>query len=43
MMSPEEFKQIVIDNSLESSDGELRRMFLWMKAALQFPELNQFI
>ena len=32
-----------LDKCLETAEGEQRRVFLWMKAALQFPGLNQFV
>lgn len=42
-MTTEELILIAIDKCLETATGEQRRLFLWMKAALQFPGLNQFI
>ena len=32
-----------LNNCLETAEGERRRLFLWMKAALQYPGLEQFI
>lgn len=32
-----------LDQCLETAEGEQRRLFLWMKAALQYPGLEQFI
>ena len=32
-----------LDKCLETAKGEQRRLFVWMKAALQFPGLNQFV
>lgn len=42
-MSIEELMLKAIDKCLEKAEGEQRRLFVWMKAALQFPGLNQFI
>ena len=42
-MSTEDLILKAIDKCLETADGEQRRLFVWMKAALQFPGLNQFI
>ena len=42
-MSTEDLILKAIDKCLETADGEHRRLFVWMKAALQFPGLNQFI
>lgn len=32
-----------LNKCLETADGEQRRLFLWMKVALQYPGLEQFI
>lgn len=32
-----------LDKCLESATGEQRRIFVWMKAALQYPGLEQFV
>ena len=32
-----------LDQCLETAEGEQRRLFLWMKAALQYPGLEEFI
>ena len=42
-MSIEELILKALDKCLETAKGEQRRMFLWMKAALRFPWLNQFV
>ena len=42
-MSTEELILKAIDKCLETAVGEQRRLFVWMKAALQFPGLNQFV
>lgn len=42
-MTTEELILKAIDKCLENADGEQRRLFVWMKAALQFSGLNQFI
>lgn len=42
-MTTEEFILKAIDKCLEKAEGEQRRLFVWMKAALQFPGLNQFV
>ena len=42
-MSIEELILKVIEKCLETADGEQRRLFVWMKAALQFPALYQFV
>jgi len=42
-MFTEELILKTIDKCLETADGERRRLFVWMKAALQFPGLNQFV
>lgn len=42
-MSTEDLILKSIDNCLETADNEHRRLFVWMKAALQLPGLNQFV
>lgn len=42
-MSTEELMLKAIDKCLEKAEGEQRRLFVWMKAALQLPGLNQFV
>jgi hypothetical protein len=42
-MTTEELILNAIDKCLVTATGEQRRLFLWMKAALQFPGLNQFV
>ena len=42
-MSTEELILKALDKCLETAKGEQRRLFLWMKAALRFPGLNQFV
>lgn len=42
-MSNEELILKAVDKCLEKAEGERRRLFVWMKAALQFPGLNQFM
>jgi len=42
-MTTEELILKAIDKCLEKAEGEQRRLFVWMKAALQFPGLNQFV
>ena len=42
-MSTEELILKALDKCLEIANGEQRGLFLWMKAALQFPGLNQFV
>ncbi len=32
-----------LDQCLETAEGEQRRLLLWMKAALQYPGLEEFI
>lgn len=32
-----------LDKCLSQAEGEQRRLFLWMKAALQYPELERFM
>ena len=32
-----------LDKCLETAEEEQRRLFLWMKAALQYPDLERFI
>lgn len=39
----EELVLNALDTCLETANGEQRRLFLWMRAALQFPGLNQFV
>ena len=41
-MPTEELILKALDKCLETAKGEQRRLFVWMKAALQFPGLNQF-
>ena len=43
IMTTEELIMKAIDKCLDTAEGEQRRLFVWMKAALQFPALNQFI
>ncbi len=42
-MSTEELIIKSLDKCLETAEGEQRRLFLWMKAALQYPGLEQFM
>ena len=42
-MTIEELILKAIDKCLETASGEQRKLFLWMKAALQYPGLEQFI
>ena len=42
-MPTEELILKALDKCLETAKGEQRRLFVWMKAALQFPGLNQFV
>ena len=42
-MTTEEFILKAIDKCLEKIDGEQRRRFVWMKASLLVPGLNQFV
>lgn len=42
-MTTEELILKAIDKCLETAEGEQRRVFVWMKAALLVPGLNQFI
>lgn len=42
-MTTEELMLKAIDKCLETAEGEQRRLFLWMKAALQYPGLEEFI
>ena len=42
-MTIEELILKALDKCLETASGELRRFFLWMKAALQYPGLELFI
>lgn len=42
-MSIEELILKVIDKCLETAEGEQKRLFVWMQAALQFHGLNQFV
>lgn len=42
-MSTEELILKALDKCLDKAEGEQRRLLLWMKAALQYPGLNQFI
>ena len=43
MISTEELILNALDKCLETAEGEQRRLFLWMKAALQYPGLEQFM
>ena len=43
MMTIEELILNALNKCLETADEEQRRLFLWMKAALQYPGLEQFI
>lgn len=42
-MTIEEQILVALDKCLETAGGEQRRLFLWMKAALKYPELEEFI
>ena len=42
-MTIEELILKAMDKCLETADGEQRRLFLWMKAALQYPGLEEFM
>lgn len=42
-MTTEELILQALDECMKTATGEQRRLFLWMKAALQFPGLNQFV
>lgn len=42
-MPTEELILKALDKCLETAEGEQRRVLLWMKAALQYPGLDQFI
>jgi len=42
-MTIEELILKTLDKCLETAEGEQRRLFLWMKAALQYPGLEEFI
>lgn len=42
-MPTEELILKALEKCLETAKGEQRRLFVWMKAALQFPGLNQFV
>ena len=42
-MTIEELILKALDKCLETADGEQRRLFLWMKAALQYPGLEEFV
>lgn len=42
-MPTEELILKALEKCLETARGEHRQLFLWMKAALQFPGLNQFV
>ena len=42
-MTIEELILKALDKCLETAEGEQRWLFLWMKAALQYPGLEEFI
>ena len=42
-MTIEELILKALDQCLETAEGEQRRLFLWMKASLQYPGLQLFI
>ena len=42
-MSHEDLILTSLDNFLNTAEGEQRRLFLWMKAALQYPGLERFV
>lgn len=42
-MITEEIILKALDKCLDKAEGEQRRVLLWMKAALQYPGLDQFI
>ena len=42
-MTIEELIIKALDQCLETAEGEQRRLFLWMKAALLYPGLEEFI
>lgn len=43
ILTTEELILKALDKCLETAEGEQRRLFLWMKMALQCSGLNQFI
>jgi len=43
LMTIEELILKALDKCLETAEGERRRLFLWMKAALQYPGLEEFM